>query len=531
MTETTSCQAESRKDRKHVMLNPGNASNVYETSDETMKTKQTILGALLAALVSTASAENTTVSAIISNCGGSTNSLPCRFTFALNAAPGGQVVNAMVILPVRCSGAGLQPCLKLMLENPDGTRQFLADDTLNPNEATAHFFVTSFLRGHAGATNFPFYVEPVPGPCATVHTVAGRPAILEIQSAQTPPWKLDDILAPVWKSHHLVNETVLPVSRDGGRPEGRLMFTPVGKVVVRNYALDKTYQEGADYVVDGNRIRLPAGSSIPFMTWQQLYPDSADAPPKTMRSWNGGYVAFTEGSFWNDRQIAVTYDHEEDWNGPIPSTAPGQLPQTKAKLRAGLPFKVALLGDSISAGASASKDRPPHVPGWGELAMDGLRRHYQSAITFVNPSLGGTVSAWGKKVAPFFIAPEKPDLCLIAFGMNDGGRVPVNQYLSNTKAIIDSVRQENPAAEFILVASWPPNENWRKLARMDGYLAGLKSLESKHIAVADVWSVASYILKAKRYCDVSGNHVNHPNDFMVRIYAQVTDALLDADKF
>ncbi|TAN39026.1 MAG: SGNH/GDSL hydrolase family protein [Verrucomicrobia bacterium] len=250
-----------------------------------------------------------------------------------------------------------------------------------------------------------------------------------------------------------------------------------------------------------------------------------------MPAWKGGYVAFTEGSFWNDRQIVVSYDHEDGWVGPIPSTASGQLPLTKKKLEAGLPLKVALLGDSISAGASASGSmgKPPYIPGWGELAMDGLRRKYHSEITFVNPSLGGMVSAWGMKVAPFFVAPEKPDLCIIAFGMNDGGVVPVKQYLANTEAIIESVRKENPGAEFILVASWPPNENWRKLAPMDGYLAALKTLESKQIAVADVWSLASYILKAKRYCDITGNHVNHPNDFMVRIYAQVTDALLGAE--
>jgi len=494
-----------------------------------LKIYQTVLVALLAFLSSAACAENVTVLGLTQNCAGPTNSLPCRFTCSLNTVPGGQMVNAMVILPVQFSGAGLEPCLKLMLENPEGAKQFIAADTLRTNEATAHFFVTPFLRDHAGATNFSFYVEQLPGPCATVHTVAGRPAILNIESAPTPLWKLNAILMPVWKSQHLVNETVLLVSSAGGRPEGRLLFAPVGKVVIRDYALEKTYQEGTDYVVMGNCIRLPVGSTIPFMTWKQLYPDSADAPPKTMRSCKGGYVAFTEGTFWNDRQIAVTYDHKADWNGPIPSTAPGQFLRTKQKLQAGLPLKVALLGDSISAGASASKDRPPHVPGWGELAMDGLRDKYHSPITFVNPSLGGMVSAWGRKVAPFFVAPEKPDLCIIAFGMNDGGGVPVDQYLANTKAIIESVRQENPETEFILVASWPPNENWRKLAPMDGYLAALKTLESKSIAVADVWSVAAHILKTKRYCDITGNHVNHPNDFMVRIYAQVTDALLDAD--
>jgi hypothetical protein len=63
---------------------------------------------------------------------------------------------------------------------------------------------------------------------------------------------------------------------------------------------------------------------------------------------------------------------------------------------------------------------------------------------------------------------------------------------------------------------------------MNGYLAALKSLESEKIAVADVWSMHAHILNTKRYCDISGNHVNHPNDFMVRVYAQVVDALLGA---
>jgi hypothetical protein len=59
------------------------------------------------------------------------------------------------------------------------------------------------------------------------------------------------------------------------------------------------------------------------------------------------------------------------------------------------------------------------------------------------------------------------------------------------------------------------------------YLPALKSLESEQVAVADVWSMSEYILQTKRYSDISGNHINHPNDFMVRIYAQVTGALLD----
>jgi lysophospholipase L1-like esterase len=489
------------------------------------KINHAVLGVLTSLFVSTACAETAAVTALPQSCAGEPNALPCQLSFSLNSRPAGETVYATVGLPVQISGSGLEPCLKLSLENPDGTRKPVADVTVRKDTTMAIFCITSFLREHAGETNFPLYVEQVSGPCVTVQAT-GRPATLDIDAETTPPCRLVDILGPVWETPRMINETVLPVSVDGGLAQGKLLYTPDGKVTVRNYALDKTYQENTDYVIDGNTIRLPAGSSIPSKTWKQLYPDSADAPPATKAGLAGGYVAFTEGSFWNDCQTAVSYDHAESWKGPVPpAAASGQLLLTKEKLRSGQPLKVVLFGDSISAGASASRFRPPHVPGWGWLAMEGLHLKYRSEITFLNPSLGGTSSWWGQQTAPFFVAPEKPDLCMIAFGMNDGGHVPVEQYLANTKAIIESVRKENPDTEFILVASWPPNENWRSLKPMDGYLDALKTLESPQIVVADVWSVASYMLQTKRYCDITGNHLNHPNDFMVRVYAQVVNAL------
>jgi hypothetical protein len=41
------------------------------------------------------------------------------------------------------------------------------------------------------------------------------------------------------------------------------------------------------------------------------------------------------------------------------------------------------------------------------------------------------------------------------------------------------------------------------------------------VAVADVTSVWGELMKTKRFSDVSGNNVNHPNDFGHRVYAQV----------
>ena len=41
------------------------------------------------------------------------------------------------------------------------------------------------------------------------------------------------------------------------------------------------------------------------------------------------------------------------------------------------------------------------------------------------------------------------------------------------------------------------------------------------MAVADVTTFHKYLLRRKRFCDMSANNVNHPNDFMARAYAHV----------
>lgn len=46
------------------------------------------------------------------------------------------------------------------------------------------------------------------------------------------------------------------------------------------------------------------------------------------------------------------------------------------------------------------------------------------------------------------------------------------------------------------------------------------------IALADMTSVWEEFLRRKKDSDLTGNGVNHPNDFGHRVYAQVLSALL-----
>jgi lysophospholipase L1-like esterase len=453
----------------------------------------------------------------------------CQLVFELGKTQNRQTADARITLPLKMFDEGMAPSLKLYAVSKDGIEQYLTAETTIARYSAVTFIITDYFNRHSGQTDLSFIVRQTISPALKVGLKPDAAVQLKIDTDEGPAYTLKEMMTPVWESLDVIWETALPVSIDGMPAEAVLLGEPSGEISVRNFALDRTYRNGIDFVLKGKTIQLVENSSIPFLTYKQLYPDSADAPPKTFPSWKGGYVAFTEGTFWNDRQLAVTYTCSGKWEGPIPQSGEGRLLKVKEALRNGSPLKVVLLGDSISTGASASGrvGNPPFVPGFGELLMRHLRSRSQSEITFVNLSLGGMVSAWGVSVAPFYAAPERPDLCLIGFGMNDGKSVSAAQYIGNIQKIMAAVRSGNPDTEFILIASMLPNENWRSLAPMNEYADALKKLESETVAVADVWSMHEYILKTKRYCDVTGNHVNHPNDFVVRIYAQIISTLLD----
>jgi hypothetical protein len=58
------------------------------------------------------------------------------------------------------------------------------------------------------------------------------------------------------------------------------------------------------------------------------------------------------------------------------------------------------------------------------------------------------------------------------------------------------------------------------------YREALASLTGPGVALADVTSLWQEMLRRKREVDLTGNGVNHPNDFGHRVYAQAILALL-----
>jgi hypothetical protein len=54
----------------------------------------------------------------------------------------------------------------------------------------------------------------------------------------------------------------------------------------------------------------------------------------------------------------------------------------------------------------------------------------------------------------------------------------------------------------------------------------LEKMRKNGIEFANMIAVHRYLLGTKKYQDLIGNNVYHPNDFLVRVYAQYVSALL-----
>ena len=213
----------------------------------------------------------------------------------------------------------------------------------------------------------------------------------------------------------------------------------------------------------------------------------------------------------------------------MPKLAERELPGTLAKLRAKSPFKIIVYGDSISGGGCPSlmAGVPPYLPPWADLIHQELLASYHGPIIMKNRSLGGETASWGDHNASSLVAPEKPDLCLIGFGMNDRAfKVSTADFMKSMQAIMAAVRKENPNAEFILISSILNNPIQGITQPLWDYRAEMLKLQGPGIAIADMTAVDQALLKKKPYVDMSGNNVNHPNDYLARWYAQVISSLL-----
>lgn len=379
----------------------------------------------------------------------------------------------------------------------------------------------------AGEQDITFTISQRGTPGAQRAFLADGTIALAIEEEERAPYQPEAYLRPVWKAGTMTDESIFFLSpEDGGNAQGNLLFTPTKIISARSGDLLTEYREGVDFKVEGNIVTLLPGSKIEGFAYDVFYPQSQEGQQiRTFRFPSLNRFALSpEGAWFQKHQIFFTYEHDgEGWQGHRfgENFNPTLLPKTVERLNSDKPLKIVLFGDSISAGANATARAAmrPYMPSYGDLIATALRTHYgKDNITYINAALGGTTSQWGLQQVDSLVASEKPDLVIIAFGMNN--RISPAENARLAEEMMQRVRAQNPQAEFILVAPMQANELWRSLAPHSGYAGELKKLAKTGVFVADVWDAHAELLKRKKYSDTTGNNVNHPNDFLIRVYAQ-----------
>jgi acyl-CoA thioesterase-1 len=351
-------------------------------------------------------------------------------------------------------------------------------------------------------------------------------------------WKYSPAhLRPFWQGDVMRGESVLFIrDKTGGKARASVLFPIREMLEIRSSAGDVAYEQGRDYTwKSGSReIVLPVGSRINSSRPEQLRrPADSQRHRLTHRDGNGE-IMFGAKLEYHDLQTAISYRRPAGaWPGPKPRFDEQALPHVIGRLKQKDSLKILVMGDSISTGCNASgwANGAPFQPAYPELVRQHLAAHYGVQVELENLSISGKTSRSGLTMCDQGIH-GKPDLVIIAFGMNDSAGVSVADYRKNTAAMIAKIRKAQPQAEFILVATMLGNRDWPRLKqeRFPQFRDALSELCERGVALADLTTTWAEFMKRKKDWDLTGNGVNHPNDFGHRVYAQVITSLLIPSK-
>ncbi|GMV83368.1 MAG: hypothetical protein AMXMBFR7_45520 [Planctomycetota bacterium] len=164
-----------------------------------------------------------------------------------------------------------------------------------------------------------------------------------------------------------------------------------------------------------------------------------------------------------------------------PAGAP--LERVLAKLKAGQPVTIVTMGDSLTDYAHWA-----NKPGnWPTMLKKALEEKYKSAVTIVNPAIGGTELRQNLILMPRWLqqTPE-PDLVTVCFGYNDWNSGMRGAMFEEThKFGVDRIRRLTKGkADVLLMTTSPAVEHWDTFAELAE--AARKAAQDKNAGLADV---------------------------------------------
>ena len=337
--------------------------------------------------------------------------------------------------------------------------------------------------------------------------------------------EIKTLLAPVWEGNEVKEQTAVFVGEYDVAP---FLFPPTGKVTVTDFSGLTVYEEGKDYRVTERGVqRLDGG--IPYYTETEFYRETPDVINVGV---NAEKLAFADGKSRyfkfggiHERTVRISYLAEAKTDVFSLSGKTGCATRFKEKLRREKKGTILFYGDSITEGANASAQLriAPYQETWTVLSHAFLSEFYGAELAYVNTAVGGKDSVWGDDCFEERVNAYAPDLLVLAFGMNDGGKT-VEEFGARIRSMIEKFLVKNPHLEIMLVATSVPNPESTWYGNQEKFLSVLQTLKKEYgTGLLDMTTLTKVLYGENgriRYRDFTGNNVNHPNDFGVRLYAQ-----------
>jgi lysophospholipase L1-like esterase len=310
-------------------------------------------------------------------------------------------------------------------------------------------------------------------------------------------------------------------TEEGSSNVVRTMFAPTKVRLVYNPATGQIFKPMTDYIPTKEGIKLTPGSAIK----RAPHGYSSEITEGELKNYG---VRLTTG--FQEFQYAITYDKVQRF---APNTI-GNLGGFR-RIIGKSPLSITFFGDSITAGANATSIySPPNQPGYGGLVMAYLNNRYPLMFESRNNAVGGWNSNNAVSAVEYRVNDKKSDLIVLAFGMNDDGILKPNKYKTNMQTVISAIRAKQPGVPILLVSPLRANPSTliQNRSNITGYAPALRELarDNASVAVADMTSAWDMMMSRKNYLDVTGNGLNHPNDFGHRVLAEVVlTAILGPD--
>lgn len=318
--------------------------------------------------------------------------------------------------------------------------------------------------------------------------------------------------------------TLMPTP-DSPTTDGALYKSVIpGSIVVKNAAGTKTYVAGTEYQVNpdwgqiANRSdRLGArGTADITVTYKyvkqrlDLIEVGASGVPVVKKGTSvnvvpvlptpdagftaiaGIYVYTMDGARASDFEIRAADIFPINPKPPVAPINAGRIPNTLAKLKAGGSVRIGFFGDSITEGQEAGDWKTDRSLTYTQRVIDGLKAKYPTATINQTLAYKGGMEAADAAAQTLFNdkilnATAKPDLVVIALGMNDDDtaayKTAINNFISQAQAkgievLLVSTMQSNPFVEPLV--SGPTRAEIAQATR--------DVANSRNVALADVWT-------------------------------------------